>query len=435
MKKQIPIYFDSVVIDSPFQGISESNPNIGRLKVRVFTKYGNRNGSYITEAVANQLIESATQGTTPVVGFFDPETQSWASHSGPTLANGYGYVESFLGWEPFEDTDGVTREYAVFSVVLFTDYYEEAKKIFGQNQSMELDPASIDGDWTMIENQEYFVYTKAKMLGFCVIGEHEPCFSVSSFFSKNDDIYKSQYEKFSSLLFNLKAQVEEAEKNNEGGEQPMNEFENQEVVEQVENPQTQEEVQDTFEQVATEEEVVETEVAEAPAAETNFEEQPAESEPKVQESVSEEPSEFEALQTQLNDLQESYNQLQTDYEAAQTRIAELEQFQTSANTELETLRTQNEELQTSLQAYSNQALEAENNRKNELIKKYEKVMKEEEISDIKEKANDFSYDELESKLAIAYANKQMAGNDVKKVPLPEPQESQFALLMKKYRKN
>ena len=436
MEKQIPIYFDSVIVDSPFQGISESNPNIGRLKVRVFTKYGNRNGSYITEAVANQLIESATQGTTPVVGFFDPETQSWASHSGPTLANGYGYVESFLGWEPFEDTDGVTREYAVFSVVLFTDYYEEAKKIFGQNQSMELDPASIDGDWTMIENQEYFVYTKAKMLGFCVIGEHEPCFSVSSFFSKNDDIYKSQYEKFSSLLFNLKAQVEEAEKNNEGGEQPMNEFENQEVVEQVENPQVQEEVQDTFQQAATEEEVIETEaVEEAPAAEANFEEQPAESEPEVQESVSEEPSEFEALQTQFNELQESYNELQTNYEAAQARITELEQFQTSANTELETLRTQNEELQTSLQAYSTQALEAENNRKNELVKKYEKVMKEEEISDIKEKANDFSYDELESKLAIAYANKQMAGNDVKKVPLPEPQESQFALLMKKYRKN
>ncbi len=436
MEKQIPIYFDSVIVDSPFQGISESNPNIGRLKVRVFTKYGNRNGSYITEAVANQLIESATQGTTPVVGFFDPETQSWASHSGPTLANGYGYVESFLGWEPFEDTDGVTREYAVFSVVLFTDYYEEAKKIFGQNQSMELDPASIDGDWTMIENQEYFVYTKAKMLGFCVIGEHEPCFSVSSFFSKNDDIYKSQYEKFSSLLFNLKAQVEEAEKNNEGGEQPMNEFENQEVVEQVENPQVQEEVQDTFQQAATEEEVVETEaVEEAPAAEANFEEQPAESEPEVQESVSEEPSEFEALQTQFNELQESYNELQTNYEAAQARITELEQFQTSANTELETLRTQNEELQTSLQAYSTQALEAENNRKNELVKKYEKVMKEEEISDIKEKANDFSYDELESKLAIAYANKQMAGNEVKKVPLPEPQESQFALLMKKYRKN
>ena len=426
MEKQIPIYFNSVIIDSPFQGISESNPNIGRLKVRVFTKYGNRNGSYITEAVANQLIESATKGTTPVVGFFDPETQSWASHSGPTLANGYGYVESFLGWEPFKDTDGVTREYAVFSVVLFTDYYEEAKKIFGQNQSMELDPASIDGDWTIIEGQEYFVYTKAKMLGFCVIGEHEPCFSVSSFFSKNDDIYKSQYEKFSSLLCNLKAQVEEAEKNNEGGEQPMNEFENKDVVEQVEDPQVQEEVQDTFQQT---EEATQSEVTE----ETIFEEKTVESEPEVQETVSEEPSEFEVLQTKFNELQESYNQLQSDYSAAQARIEELEQFQTSTNTELENLRSKNEELQTSLQTYTNQALEAENNRKNELIKKYEKVMKEEEISDIKDKANDFSYDELESKLAIAFANKQMAGNEVKKVPLPDPEHAQFALFMEKYR--
>ena len=428
MEKQIPIYFDSVVIDSPFQGISESNPNIGRLKVRVFTKYGNRNGSYITEAVANQLIESATQGTTPVVGFFDPATQSWASHSGPTLANGYGYVENFLGWEPFEDTDGVTREYAVFSVVLFTDYYEEAKKIFGQNQSMELDPFSIDGDWTMIEGQEYFVYTKAKMLGFCVIGEHEPCFSVSSFFSKNDDIYKTQYEKFSSLLFNLKAQVEEAEKNNEGGEQPMNEFENKDVVEQVEDPQVQEEVQDTFQQT---EEATQSEVTE----ETIFEEKTVESEPEVQETVSEEPSEFEVLQTKFNELQESYNQLQSDYSAAQARIEELEQFQTSTNTELESLRSKNEELQTSLQTYENQALEVENNRKNELIEKYEKVMKEEEISDIKDKANDFSYDELESKLAIAFANKQMAGNEIKKVPLPDPEHDQFALFMEKYRKN
>jgi hypothetical protein len=49
---------------------------------------------------------------------------------------------------------------------------------------------------------------------------------------------------------------------------------------------------------------------------------------------------------------------------------------------------------------------------------------------------DFSYDELNSKLAITYANKQLTGNDeeVKKVSLPEPEESQFALLIKKYRK-
>lgn len=424
MERQIPIYFDSVVIDSPFQGISNTLPNVGRLKVRVFTKYGNRNGSYITEAVANQLIESATQGTTPVVGFFDPATQTWASHSGPTLANGYGYVENFLGWEPFEDTDGITREYAVFSVVLFTDYYEEAKKIIGQNQSMELDPASITGDWTLINGEEYYVYNTAKMLGFCVIGEHEPCFSVSSFFSKNDDTYNSQYEKFSSLLFNLKTQVEEAEKNNEGGEQPMNEFENQEVVEQVENPQVQEEVQDTFQ---AEEEIVES-------AETTIEEEEVVAEEttepeSVEEEVSEEPSEFDVLQTQFNELQESYNKLQSDFEEAQSRIE-------STNSEIESLHAQNVALQNTIQEYEQQALTYENARKEKLFEKYEKVLNEEEITPIKGEIENFSYEELESKLAIAFANQKMSSSDeLEKVPLPEPQESQFALLMKKYRKN
>ena len=426
MDRQIPIYFDSVVVSSPIERVSESNPNLGRLKVRVFTKYGNRNGSYITEKVAEQLIRSATTGMTPVVGFFDPETQSWASHSGPTLANAYGYVEGFLGWEPFTDTDGVTRDYAVFSIILFTKYFEEANKVLGQNQSMELDPASIDGAWTHIDNVEYFVYTKADMLGFCIIGDHEPCFSVSKFFSKNDDTYISQQEKFSSLLFDLKAQVEEAvEKNKEGGEQPMNEFENQEVVEQVEEAQAPEEFQV--------EEVVESEV-ETEEVEVEAE---TETEEVETEEATEEPSEFEVLQNQFNELQTSYNELQSNYEAAQNRITELENFQNTVGIEIENLRAQNTKLQESLQSYEAQAAEMENARKNELVEKYEKILTEEEINPIKDTVKDFSYDELESKLAITYANKTIAGSEenVKKVPLPVPEESQFALLMKKYRKN
>jgi len=424
MDKQIPIYFDSVIIDSPFQGISESTPNIGRLKVRVFTKYGNRNGSYITEAVANQLIETATQGTTPVVGFFDPETQTWASHSGPTLANAYGYVENFLGWEPFKDTDGITREYAVFSVILFTDYYEEAKKIFGQNQSMELDPASITGDWTLINGTEYYVYKTAKMLGFCVIGEHEPCFSVSSFFSKNDDTYNTQYEKFSSLLSNLKATVEEAENNQKGGEQPMNDFENQEVVEQVENPQTvTAEEADTFQ---AETEVIEPAVEET----TEFENSIVEEETPVDESE----NNFE-LQTQFDELQASYDELQSNYSNAQSRIEELEQFQSSANEELETLRAQNAQLQTTIQTYEAQITVVENERKETLIQKYEKVLGGEEIAEIREKINDFSFEELESKLAIIFANAKMAGaTEFKKIPVPEQKISEFATFMSKYQK-
>ena len=114
----------------------------------------------------------------------------------------------------------------------------------------------------------------------------------------------------------------------------------------------------------------------------------------------------------------------------------MEQFRNTANAEIENLRAENEQLQSSLSSYEAQIIETENARKNDLVTKYEKVLEEEEINEIKDSIKDFSYDELESKLAIIFANQQLAHDEeVKKVPLIEPQESQFALLMKKYRKN
>jgi len=423
MNKKIPIYFDAIIIDSPVQEISINNSEIGngsRLKVAAFTKYKNRNGSYITDEYAMHLIESATRGDTPVVGFFDPETQEWASHTGPTLANGYGYVERFEGWEPYTDSDGITRDYAIFSVVLFSKYYQEAKKITGQNQSMELDPTTIEGDWANFDGEEYYVYTKGDMLGLCIIGSHEPCFSVSHFFSKNDDTYKSQYEKFSSLLFNLKAQVEEAENNQKGGEQQMEEENKvvEESVPEVEEVKTEEEASEKFENASTE-------------VETKVEEEKTEEE-SVEESA-EEPSEFEALQVKFAELEKAYTELKEKFES---RISELEEEKSSITEELESFKVKNNELQQIADSYAAEKASHEEEQKKELIKKYEKYLDEEEISPIKDMVKDFSYDELNSKLAITYADKQLAGNDeeMKKVSLPEPEESQFALLIKKYRK-
>ena len=426
MDRQIPIYFDSVIVASPIERISDSNPNLGRLNVGVFTKYGNRNGSYITDEVAEQLIQSATTGDTPVVGFFDPETQTWAGHTGPTLASAYGYVESFVGWQPLTDTDGIERDYAVFSVIMFNKYFDEASKVIGQNQSMELDINSINGDWAEIDDTEYFVYTTAKIQGLCIIGSHEPCFSVSSFFSKNDANYESQYEKFASLLSSLKQEVEEASK---GGTQTMNEFENVEVTPVVEEPQ-----QETSEVV---EEVVEPAVEETPVEfeETKEEETVVEEEVVAEEAAveteeiaaAETISDFDILQQNYNELQAQFEQLQADYTAAQQRITELEQFQNAQEQEKAQLQA---DLTTAQETITTYELE----RKNNLIERYKKVLNDEQISEFTSSVNNFSYSELESKLAIIYANSNMQGEDNKKVPLPEVQESSFALLMKKYKK-
>ena len=419
MDRQIPIYFDSVVIASPTMPISSSNPELGRLKVGVFTKYGNRNGSYITDEIAEQLISSATQGNTPVVGFFDPESKSWAGHTGPLLASAYGYVEAFEGWQPFTDTDGIEREYAVFSVVLFNKYFNEAQLVVGQHQSMELDRESIQGDWADIDGTEYFVYTSASIMGLCIIGEHEPCFSVSTFFSKDDDKYASQYEKFSSLLSGLKELVEETENNQEGGEQPMDNFENTPAVEPV---------------VET---VAEAEVI--PAEPENFEAQPAEvipaeAEPAVEPAV--EPVDFEALQNRIAELETANAELTTNYENAQSRIAELEQALSDATAATETANGRITELETSISQYEAERARAEEEKKNQLIEKYEKVIDEEEITKVREEVSNFSYSELESKLAISFANKQMANAEtIEVIPQPEPPVNQFALLIEKYRKN
>ena len=57
MSKQIPYLFNSIVISSPFEPLIESEKgSISRQRVGVFTKYGNRNGSYITEEFAQHLI-------------------------------------------------------------------------------------------------------------------------------------------------------------------------------------------------------------------------------------------------------------------------------------------------------------------------------------------------------------------------------------------
>ena len=381
MSKQIPYLFNSIVISSPFEPLIESEKgSISRQKVGVFTKYGNRNGSYITEEFAQHLIESAVSQHCPVVGFFDPETEKWAGHTGPTLACGYGYVEDFIGWEPLQDTDGVVRDYAVFSVVLHTNYFEEAKTITGANQSMELNPETIDGSWAEIDGEEYYVYTKGEMLGFCVIGENEPCFSASHFFSKSE----TNFEKLSALLFELREKVE-------GGETTMEENKN-------------------FEEV-------------------------------VEETVEETNADFEELQHNYEELQNSYNELQNSFNALQEQFNQMsEEFacakkkKSQCEADLEELQGKFNEAVERIKNYEIAEAAAEEQRKDTLISSYEALLDAEEINSVKEKKSEFSYNELEANLAVTFSRKQLEKEKQEKIPQVFEEESDFARLMKKYKK-
>lgn len=433
MNRQIPYLFESMIVSSPFKQISNSEPNTGRLKVGVFTKYTNRNFSYITDEFAEHLIKSAVEQHCPVVGFYDRETNTWASHTGPSLASAYGYVEDFIGWEPFTDSDGITRDYAVFQIVLHINYFEEANNIAGQNQSMELDPKTIEGDWINIEGEEYFAYTKGEMLGFCIIGKHEPCFSSSFFFSKDGE-YSTRFEQFSSLLVELKNKVEETENLKEGGEQTMEEN----IVVEVPTEET------VFEETVEVEVETETEVETEAEAEVEVTVTEEETEPET--SINAE--DFENLRKQLEDLQSAYNLLNDSFaalnvsysevagslEKANEQISNYEAEIGNLNATVDSLNARIISANETINTYEKAAAEAEEVRKNNLVISYEKIISAEEIAPIKEAIADFSYDELESKLAVTFSRKQLKAENEKKVPIVKPEDSSFANLIQKYKK-
>ena len=138
--------------------ITKFNDVLSKSRCRTFYKFGNRNGTYITENFAQMLIDSAPY--TPVKGIFDSTTNDFTDH-GNTNQEGrvYGFIPENpnFAWEKHYDKDNVEREYACFDVLLLTGLYPEAKMIVGKSQSMELYPPTLQYHTETINNN-YFIY-------------------------------------------------------------------------------------------------------------------------------------------------------------------------------------------------------------------------------------------------------------------------------------
>lgn len=130
----------------------------------------------------------------PVIGSYNHAAQDFQGHEGPTKAKAYGVVlPGSLNWEEHLDEDGEVRTYATYSVIIWAEYWDEAKTIFTKTQSMELDPKTIEGDWKVIgeDGEKAYVYTKGVISGLCVLGDtHTPCFEGAAFFSTDTDDYR-----------------------------------------------------------------------------------------------------------------------------------------------------------------------------------------------------------------------------------------------------
>lgn len=450
MAKQIPYIFDDVVIYQPLSPTSFSN--VGRTRVRAFYKYANRNGSFITDQEAEYLI--ATAKTKPIVGFYNYMKEDFEGHTSPELAKGYGYIpeEPNFAWEDHLDPDGVMRTYACFDVILHVDYWDEAKQIIGKRQSMELNPETIKGEWSIIDGQEYFVYTFAEMKGFCVLGDDkEPCFEGSAFEKEKE----SKFEKFSLLLSDLMEKVNEAEtKSEKGGEQQMiftiPELNNENYSSLFEslNPNFNEENGFVVNEViySMEDGVAKTfSVTDGITHEYNFsvgEDGALSFEVIAKEEEPDYQTDFENLRTQFEELQSNFETLKNEHEVLQASFENTQSVLDEKNSAIEAFEAQIAELNSTIEtanekiaSYEAQFAEIENGKKEELVASYEKLLSEEDIAPIKENVSTFSYDELETKLAVTFSRKSIEKQKADKVPLPDfTEKSQFEKLIEKYKK-
>lgn len=171
-----------------YGNLEKYNEVLSKARCRIFYKYGNRNGTYITDDFATELLSSLPYA--PVKGIY--EYDDYTDH-GTRRSEGriYGIVPENpnIGWETHIDEDGVERTYACADVLLFTALYKEAEDIVGKSQSMELYEPSLSYHQEIIEGQKWIVFDKGCFLGLQVLGEDvEPCFEGASFYTLQSSI-------------------------------------------------------------------------------------------------------------------------------------------------------------------------------------------------------------------------------------------------------
>ena len=387
----------SIKLNTPceFIDIVPLNPLISKCQIKVcyVGEQPNRNGSVITEEVAREMARSLPGS--PIVGRYLEDKKDFEEHSREmSIKNGelvfedvtqpYGFVDlgAKVWFQDFSD-DGVTHKYLMTEGYIWTGRYPEAQRIIdkGNNQSMELDQKSLNGNWStnLNEGYEFFIINEAVISALCILGEDvEPCFEGAS-------IEKVQFaleDNFKNELFSMMNEIKEFL--SKGGK-PVED--NEKIIDEVTSVEETEVVTDFAEEVKEEEttEVVEAEATEevvaeeAPAAEEVVETEFAEAE-EAKEVAAEAPAEEEAPEATYN-LEEipEFIELTKSFAAAQAQIESL-------TAELESLR----EFKCSI----------ERTEKQELIEKFY-MLSDEDKKDVVDNIDSYSLSEIEAKLCVA----------------------------------
>lgn len=375
-----------------------NNSALSKARLKIFYKGLNRNGSYITDEIAEKMI--STLPGTPVVGYFDGDKDDFLGHVDKEANRAYGFVPENMNfkWEMSLDPDGVYRTYACTDVVLWTGRYPIASKIVGKCHSMELNPNTIEGEWVEHDDEFCFEFTNAEFIGLCVLGdEYEPCFEGSSFYELHKDNQLTDIKADLKEMFNLYSQIENSADENPTGGQEMEE-EKKDELESTVTPEEEleKEVPAQEEEVEQEEQEQEEEKEEGAASE---EEEQSEEEQESEEESEEEEKEDEGSEEEGSDEE------QVDLNA---QLAEKDEEIANLKAELE-----------SLQSYKAQKIKEE---KENVLNSYSNKLTEEEVNNFKAKMDSYeSAVELKKDIALCILDKEVATEE-------EDETTQFSLV-------
>lgn len=238
------------------------NPNISKCEIKVCYLGANRNGSYINRETAEKMAQ--TLPGTPIVAAYRKDIDDFGDHgevmkiedgeisfSCKTVPYGFVAPDTKVWFKKFEDIDDfdnrVERTYLMTEGYLWTGQYPEINKCIteGMGQSMEIDPT--DGHWATDNEKgiDLFIINDATFTKLCVLGSSvEPCFEgasvtapkVSANFSKED---------FNNTLFSMMNELKYALEGKGGLNMPQSEKD--ESLFNIDG-----EVEENIEQVSTE---------------------------------------------------------------------------------------------------------------------------------------------------------------------------------------
>ena len=409
-------------IDSPeFLNITSISPKISKCEIKVLYVGQNRNRSCITKDVATKMAESL-RGV-PIVGYWCESKEDFLDHGEQVIIDGegikfkdmtkpYGFVapDSKIWFQKFDDTDDfgntVTREYLMTEGYLWTEQYEECKRVIeeGNPQSMKLDGKNMKGFWSTDSNKgiDFFIINDALFENLCILGEEvEPCFEGANITAPKLSSDFSLDGNFAVTLYSMMNELKQVLTTfNEGGSLSMDE--NKTPV-MAEDPGTTEEFQAGSTLATEDASQAETPVVDEPAVETA---------PEV------EDTEFKKKEDDEENTKENEDKKTDDGEKSEDAGSEEKKPEDDEEDEdkkkkfelLETEFAALKEKYDALEAQYNNLVEfknqIDNEKKDELINRFY-MLSDEDKADVIANKEKYSLDDIEAKLSVICVRKKV----------------------------